>query len=91
MVYKIKNYSFDQAKKLGVLIYPSKKKNKKIDVYKGDDFICSIGDTRYDDFPTFYEEYGEEFANQRRKAYHQRHSKEDIEGTPGFYALRILW
>jgi hypothetical protein len=43
-MYKIKKYSYDQAKKLKVDIRASKYKNKKIDVYKGDVFICSIGD-----------------------------------------------
>jgi len=28
---------------------------KKIDVYKGDVFICSIGDIRYSDYPTYLE------------------------------------
>ena len=45
-MYIIKKYSFDEAKKLGVEIKPSKIKNKKIDVFKGDVFICSIGDSR---------------------------------------------
>ena len=90
-MYKIQEYSYDQAKKLGVTIKPSDKKYKKIDVYKGDKYLCSIGDIRYGDFPTFYDEYGLEFACKRRTAYHQRHKKENIEGTPGFYALKILW
>ena len=90
-MYNITKYSYDQAKKLGVTIKPSNKKNKKIDVYKDGKYLCSIGHTDYSDFPTFYEEYGEEFANKRRVAYHKRHAKDDIEGTPGFFALRILW
>ena len=52
-MYKIKKYSYDQAKKLGVEIRPSEFKNKKIDVYKDDVFICSIGDSRYLDFPSY--------------------------------------
>ena len=54
-MYKIKKYSFDQAKKLNVEIRPSKHKNKKIDVYKDNLFLFSIGDIRYNDFPTYLE------------------------------------
>ena len=89
-MYIIKKYSYDQAKKLGVEIKPSKTKNKKIDVFKGDVFICSIGDSRYKDYPT-YLEINKEMADKRRMLYHQRHKKENIEGTKGYYALKILW
>ena len=34
MVYQIKPYSYEQAKKLNVEIKPSTRKDKKIDVYK---------------------------------------------------------
>lgn len=90
-MYRIKDYSFDQAKRLGVEIYPSKNKNKKIDVYKDGEYICSIGDNRYKDFPTFFEKDGYKIAFQRRQLYHMRHAKDDVEGTPGYYSLRILW
>ena len=52
-MYTILKYSYDQAKKLGVQIQPSKHKYKKIDVYKDGSFICSIGDSRYLDYPNF--------------------------------------
>lgn len=91
-MYKIKDYSYEQAKKLGVDIYPSTKKNKKIDVFDDRDrYICSIGDNRYKDYPTFFEEDGSEVANKRRQAYHKRHAKENVFGTPGYYSLHILW
>jgi hypothetical protein len=89
-MYKIKKYSYDQAKKLKVDIRPSKYKNKKIDVYKGDVFICSIGDIRYFDFPS-YLEINKELAENRRMLYHQRHKKDNILNTKGYYALNILW
>ena len=89
-MYNIKKYSFGEAKKLVVEIKPSKIKNKKIDVFKGDVFICSIGDSRYNDYPT-YLEINKELAEKRRMLYHQRHKKENIEGTKGYYALKILW
>ena len=59
-------------------------------MYKGDVFICSIGDIRYSDYPT-YLEVNKELAENRRIAYHQRNKKENIEGTRGYYALNILW
>ena len=52
-MYQITEYSYRKAKDLGVEIYPSKRKYKKIDVYKNGKFITSIGDIRYKDFPTF--------------------------------------
>ena len=89
-MYKIKKYSYDQAKKLGVDIRPSHLKNKKIDVYKDDVYLCSIGDSRYNDYPT-YLKINKEIAEQRRMLYHQRHKKDNIENTKGYYALKILW
>ena len=89
-MYIIKKYSYDQAKKLKVAIRPSNFKNKKIDVYKDDVFICSIGDSRYLDFPS-YLEINKEMADKRRMLYHQRHKKDNVENTKGYYALNILW
>lgn len=91
-MYNILPYSKEQAKKLGVDIKPSKNKNKKIDVYKNDKFITSIGATGYKDFPTYMKEEGLEKAKERRKLYKLRHEKDrKIKGTAGFYADKILW
>ena len=89
-MYKIKKYSYDQAKKLGVDIRSSNLKNKKIDVYKDDVYICSNGDSRYNDYPT-YLKINKEMAEHRRILYHQRHKKDNVENTKGYYALKILW
>ena len=89
-MYKIKQYSYDQAKKLNVTIKPSERKNKKIDVYKNESYICSIGDNRYLDYPT-YLEVDKQLAEQRRLLYRLRHKKDNIPNTKGFYALNILW
>lgn len=92
MPYKIKAYSFAQAKKLGVTIKPSKRIGKKIDVYKGDKKIASIGALGYGDYPTFMSKMGKEYADKKRKAYKTRHEKDrHVRGTPGFYADKILW
>ena len=90
-MYQIKKYSYDQAKKLNVKIEPSKRKYKKIDVFTLDNkYICSIGDSRYNDYPT-YLEINKEAADIHRERYWKRHQKENIEGTKGWYALKILW
>jgi hypothetical protein len=92
MSYKIKQYSYDQAAKLGVTIKPSTKKGKKIDVFKGDDKVASIGALGMKDFPTYTQEKGLDFAQNRRRLYRLRHKDElNATNTPGFYASRILW
>jgi hypothetical protein len=89
MPYKIKQYSLKQAEKLNVNVKPSIRKNKKIDVYdKKNNYITSIGDTRYNDYPTYLEE-DKEKAEERRRAYHSRHKSNN--GIAGFYASRLLW
>jgi hypothetical protein len=91
-MYSITQYSKDQAKKLGVTIKPSDKKNKKIDVYKKGEYVTSIGDKRYKDYPTYKKEEGQEIASTRRMAYKKRHEKDrHVKGTAGFYADKILW
>ena len=91
-MYQITNYSYLKAKQLGVDIYPSNRKNKKIDVYKDDKYICSIGDNRYLDFPNFAKIYGLPYAIKRKELYLLRHHK-DVNnfGTAGFFAYHILW
>jgi hypothetical protein len=91
-MYQITQYSKDQAKKLNVTIKPSDKKNKKIDVYKNGEYVVSIGDSRYKDYPTFRKEDGEEIANKRRLAYKKRHEKyRHIKGTASWFADQLLW
>ena len=91
-MYKILNYSYTRAKELGVDIYSSKYKDKKIDVYKDGMYQCSIGDIRYLDFPYYAKTYGLPYALKRRELYQLRHYKEgNKKGTAGFYAYNILW
>jgi hypothetical protein len=91
-MYNITQYSYNKAKQLGVVIQPSKRKYKKIDVYKKGEYICSIGDNRFSDYPTYMITHGKTYANERRRLYNIRHSKEkDKIGTAGFFALKILW
>ena len=93
MPYKIKKYSYTQAKKLGVTIKPSKTLGKKIDVFnKEGKKISTIGAMGYGDYPTFMDKIGKEYAEKRRKAYKTRHNKDrNVRGSAGWYADKILW
>ena len=91
-MYKIKQYSLDQAKNLNVELKPSTNKKKKIDVFKNNKKISSIGAIGYSDYPTFILDKGLDYANDKRRLYKIRHNK-DIKkiGSNGFYANKILW
>lgn len=92
MSYTITNYSKKRARELGVVIKKSKNKKKKIDVFKNNKKIASIGAMGYGDYPTFKKTKGKEFANKRRIAYKKRHQKNRVvKGSNGYYADRILW
>ena len=92
MPYIITSYTKQQAKKLGVNVKPSKTKGKKIDVFKGDKKLASIGALGYGDYPTFIRKKGKEYADTRRRMYKMRHEKDRHErGTPGFFADKLLW
>lgn len=90
-MYKIKRYSYIQAKKLGVQIKPSTRQGKKIDVFRNGVKIASIGALGYKDYPTYIEQYGKSYADNRRKLYYIRHNDDIKLGTPGYYAAKILW
>jgi hypothetical protein len=91
--YKIDPYAYKQAKKLGVKIEPSKKKFKKIDIYDyNNQYIMSVGDTRYNDYRSYIKEKGQEYADTRRRLYKIRHDKDrDKLGTASYYADQLLW
>ena len=91
-MYEITEYSKQQAKKLGVQIKPSTRKDKKIDVFKNNEKVASIGARNYKDFPTYKKEKGLAFAEERRRLYKIRHDENRRKkGTAGFYADKILW
>jgi len=91
-MYKIKDYSYKQADRLGVEIRPSTNLKKKIDVFnKKGDKIASIGAKGYGDYPSYLEK-NKKLAEQKREGYKARHSIDRIvKGSPGFYADKILW
>ena len=86
-MYVLSEYSKKQAKKLGVEIEPSTRKNKKIDVYKNGKKIASIGDTRYNDYATLIKT-DPELAKKKQRLYHLRHTGKTLGET---LARTILW
>ena len=86
--YIIKNYSKQKAKKLNVTIKRSSNKNKKIDVYKDNKKIASIGNINYYDYATYLLEKGKKYADERRRLYKIRHKKDN--NINGFYAKKIF-
>ena len=92
MAYSITAYTKKQARKIGVEVKPSKVKGKKIDVFKGDKKIASVGAIGYGDYPTFLKTKGKKYANERRRLYKLRHSKNRSKiGSNGYYADKLLW
>jgi hypothetical protein len=92
MAYSITNYTKSQAKKLGVVVKPSSVKGKKIDVFKNGEKIASVGALGYSDYPTYMKTKGKAYADERRKLYKIRHSKDrNVKGSDGYYADKLLW
>ena len=91
-MYKIKPYSYKQARLINVTIKPSKVKGKKIDVFKNGLKVASIGAKGYNDYPTYLSKLGKTKAEIKRKAYKARHRNNmKIKNSPGYYAGKILW
>lgn len=91
--YEIDPYAYKQAKKLNIKIKPSQKKNKKIDIFdKNNEYLMSVGDTRYNDWKSYIKEKGIEYADTRRRLYKIRHQRNRLkEGTASYYADQLLW
>jgi hypothetical protein len=92
-MYKISLYTRKKAKKLNVIVLPSEKRNKKIDVYDVyGNLLASVGDINYLDYPSYLRYCGKKIAEERRKAYKIRHEKDrHIKGSAGYYADQLLW
>lgn len=92
-MYKITPYSKKKAQQLGVVIKPSTKKNKKIDVFKKDGTkIASIGDSRYKDYPTYIIENGPAYAKERQRLFYLRNGNWPADKfSPAELAKAILW
>jgi|TARA_R110000868_G_scaffold144521_2_gene363786 hypothetical protein len=97
MSYRIKKYTFSQAKKLGVEVKPSSVEGKKIDVFKKGEKVASVGALGMNDYPTYMElerdgKVAKGTASKRRKAYKMRHEKDrHVKNSNGYYADKLLW
>jgi len=73
------------ARKIGVTVKPSTRKEKKLDVFKDGKKVASIGATGYDDFTKHKDP-------KRKRLYKMRHEKHrHKKETPSYYADKILW
>jgi hypothetical protein len=91
-MYSITKYTYKKAKKLGLYVKQSSNKTKKIDVYKHDKKIASIGANGMNDYPTYIKNRGLKFAKTRRRLYKKRHNKDrHIKWSNGWLADKLLW
>ena len=90
--YKITPYTFNKAKELGLTVKVSKFPLKKLDVYKDNVYLSSIGDSKYMDYPNYIIVYGQIHANERKRLYVNRHKKNsDVKYSKQWLALNLLW
>ena len=91
--YIITDYSYNQAKKLNLIIKSSKNKGKKIDVYTiNNEFIQSIGDIRYNDYSSYCIIYNKQYADEPKRLYHIRHQKNiNVINSKQYLSANLLW
>ena len=82
------------AKKHGLVVLPAENTKYKLDVFKGSDYIASVGANGYADYPYYLEGekrglYETGYADKRRKLYLFRHKKDSE--TKGMLAKLLLW
>ena len=91
-MYQITDYSLKQTQRLGVQIRPSTNKEKKIDVFKNDQKIASIGASKMGDYPTYIKTKGKKYADERRRLFNARFEKSSkVKDSPAYFAKEILW
>jgi len=92
-MYEILPYTKAKAKQLNVIVKPSTRKGKKLDVYnKKGEYLASVGAEGYLDYATYKKYFGKEIAEQKRKLYKKRHNKDrKVKYTPGYFADQLLW
>lgn len=91
-MYHITDYTRKQSKKIGVIVKPSSNKTKKIDVFKKDKKIASVGAYGMNDFPTYIKKRGLTYAKTRRKLYKIRHNRDrHKKWSNGWLADKLLW
>jgi len=91
-MYSIKKYTYNKAKKLGVIVKPSANKTKKLDVFKNGRKVASVGANGMNDYPTYIQKRGLAYAKTRRRLYRKRHERDrHVRGSAGYYADKLLW
>jgi hypothetical protein len=91
-MYHITKYTYKKARKIGVTVKPSTNKTKKIDVFKKNKKIASVGANGMNDFPTYINKFGMKYAKTRRRLYRMRHEKDrHRKWTNGWLADQLLW
>ena len=95
--YTITDYTYSQAKKLGVEVKLSANPLKKIDVFKEGKKVASVGYRGMGDYPSYMEMerkgmLPKGYASNRRRLYKIRHEKDRKRvGSNGYYADKLLW
>lgn len=91
-MYDIKEYTMKKAKEYGVIVKPSTNSKKKIDVFKDNKKIASIGAINYFDYPTYLQETNKQYADERRRLYYIRNKKNiNNIGSNAFWGAVLLW
>jgi hypothetical protein len=91
-MYQISEETRRIAKQHGLRVEPSQVKHKKISVFRGDDYLGSVGAIGYDDYFSFKRKQGQEVADEHRRRYLLRHEKDRHKvDSKGYLASILLW
>ena len=91
-MYVITQYTYKKAKKLGLQVKLSNNKTKKIDIFKNNKKIASVGANGMNDYPTYIKKRGIKYAKTRRRLYRKRHENDrHIKWSNGWLADKLLW
>jgi hypothetical protein len=93
-MYKILPYTYQKARDLGLTIFPSDNPKYKLEIYDGDTgaFLYYGGSPKYSDYPHYIKSHGKAYADERRRLYRIRHSKEIAnKGSRGWTISELLW
>ena len=91
-MYNITPYTYKKSKILGVIVKPSLNKSKKVNVFKNNKKIASVGAYGMSDYPTYIQTKGIVYAKTRRKLYKMRHEKDrHKKWSRGWLANKLLW
>jgi hypothetical protein len=73
-------------------VYPSKRKNKKYDVFKDNKYLLSFGDNRYEHYKDKIGHYKDLNHNdeKRKELYYKRHGKAN-KYSAKWFSHKFLW